>query len=275
MPYLIGSIICSTVFAQIYKFATARGYDVDWVSAISFMSGTLLLLLAWTPNREAIAWPTIGLGIAFGLTSGMAQLTFFRALPYGRLSVSWAIIQLAMLMPVLAGVLAWGERPTPWQGAAIGGAVSGVVLMGDVELRQVRRPLAWAGWLGLAYVLSGLAQISLKAQSSLELDGSGVAFLLIAYGVSALLSLPLVRGRRPGRREIAMGIVRCVAILCTHVLLLKATAVLPGYLVFPVYSLGNVVSNVFLAILVWGERPQARVFVGMFLAVVAIVVLSL
>ena len=276
MPYLIGSIICNILFGQIYKLASAHGYDVDWVSAVSFMSGSLLLLFVWVFQHRAIGRPTMGLGVAFGATAGIAQLAYFRSLRYGRVSVSWTIVQLAMLIPVLAGVLFWAERPAWWQGVAIAAAVGAVALLGDVELHQVQRPLTWAGWLGLSYVLSGLAQISIKAQADLRPGGSEQGFLLVGYAVMTLVTVPLLmRRRRPDRREAGLGVVRGVALLCMHFLLLKAAAVLPAYLVFPVYSTANVASNAALAWLIWGERLQSRTLIGILVALAAMVALNL
>jgi drug/metabolite transporter (DMT)-like permease len=275
MPYLIGGIIFNVLFAQIYKLASTRDYDVDWVTVVSFICGTLLLLVIWAGRGGGVDWSSIGLGVAFGFTSGIAKLAYFRSLPYGRVSVSWTIIQLAMLIPVLASALVWDERPTWWQGVAIAGAVGAVAWLGDVELHRGPQPLMWAGWMGLTYVLSGLAQIALKAQSSLHPGRSHVAFLLTGYAVMSVVSLPLVRGRMPVRREAGVGIVRGVAALSMHFLVLGAAAVLPAYLVFPIYCTANVVGNAALAMLIWGERLQARTLLGILLALAAMVVLSL
>lgn len=266
---------CAALFAQSYKFSVVRGYNVDWVCVSSFVSSALLLLPTQVGSHEVIAWATIWLGIGFGLAGGLAQLAFFRALRYGALSVSWTIVQLSMMMPVLASILFWGERPTIWQGAAIGGAVSAVVLMGDVELRQVRWPLAWTGWLGLSYVTSGLGGICMKAVGSMEAGRSEATFLLVGYTVSVLLSFPLVRGRRLGWREIAVGAVRGLAVLSANYLLLKAVGMLPGYLVFAAYGMAGMMVNVLVAIVVWGERPAGRTVVGILLAIMAIVGLNL
>jgi drug/metabolite transporter (DMT)-like permease len=275
MPYLLGSIICNILFSQIYKFASAQGYDVDWVSVVSFLSATLLLGVVWVLRHGVLDGPTIGLGIAFGVASGIAQIAYFRTLRHGRVSVSWTIVQMAMLIPVLVGVFVWAERPTWWQGLAVASAVGAVVLLGDVELHLVQRPWAWAGWLAVSYVLSGAAQVSIKAQAGLQPVRSEVPFLLVGYLVMALVTLPFLRGRRPRPREVGVGAARGVVLLSMHFLMLNAAAVLPAYVMFPVYSTANVVSNAALALLIWGERLQARTLVGMCVALAAMVALNL
>jgi len=275
MVYLLSAIISNAIFGQSYKFSTVRGYDVDWVCVLSFVFGGFFLLLTPDSGRGAIAWPAVVLGVGFGLAGGLSQLTFFRALRHGALSVSYSVVALSILIPVLASILFWAERPTILQGAAIGGAVLAVALMGDVELRRVQQPLAWAGWLGLSYVASGLGSICMKVMVGLQTDRSLVTFLLVGYTVSALLGLPLVRGRWPGWREAAAGAVRGLAILSANWLLLKAMELLPGYLVFAAYGAGIVMVNVLAAVLVWGERPRGWAFVGILLAVAAIILFNL
>ena len=253
MMYLVGALGCNALFAQSYKFSVVRGRDVDWVSFSSFVFSALFLLLAQIRSFEAVVWPAIWLGAVYGLSSGISQLSFFRTLRYGQLSVSWTIIQLSMLMPVLASVLLWRERPTLWQTAAIGGVVLAVILMGDVELRHVRQPLAWVSWLSLAYVTSGLCLIIMKMLQSRGTARSEEIFLLIAYSVSVVVGLPLVRGHQLGTSKVAIGAVRGLSILLANFFLLKAIGLLPGYLVFAAYGASGLVINVLAALLIWGE----------------------
>lgn len=275
MLYLFEAIACGALFSQSYKFSLSRSYDVDWVSSSAFGFSALFLLLTPMGVQEGIAWPPIWLGISYGLSGGLTQFALFHALSYGALSVSWTIMQMSMIMPVLGSILFWGERPTVWQAGAITGALLAVAMMGDVELRQVKQPLAWVGWLGLSYVTAGLAGISMKAVGHLGAGRWSVTFLLVSYIVSALLGLLLVRGRRLRRQEAAMGAVRGLAMVLTDYLLLKALVLLPGYLVFAAFSVASVVINVLAAVLIWGERPKSQAAAGVLLAVASIVGLNL
>ena len=275
MVFLTGSLACSAIFAQSYKYAVARGHDVDWVSLVSFVFGALLLALGLSGSLSTITLPAVGLGIAYGLTGGSAQLTFFRAVRYGDMSVSWTIVQLSALIPVLASILFWREQPSAWQALAIGGMVAAILLMGNVELKLVPQPLRWAGWLGLSFLFSGLAAICMKVLQSSPDASAEAAFLLVAYLVSVLLTLPLVRGRRPGPWDLAIGALRGAAILAANYLLLQSLRSLPGYLVFSVYSAAGVMLNVLLAVLIWHEKPGRWAWVGVLLAVLSIVTLSL
>lgn len=275
MGYLVGSLAFGSVFAQSYKFAVARDQDVDWVGAVSFVMGALFLLLAQSGSLATATWPAIWLGVAYGATGVGAQLAFFRALRHGDLAVSWTIVQLSALIPVLASIILWHEHPDIWQALAIGGMVVAILLMGNVELHLVHRPMLWAGWLGLSFLCTGLGGICLKLLETSPARQGETPFLLTAYLVSALLTLPLIRGRRPGRGEVAVGAVRGLAILLANFLMLQAVRVLPGYLVFSVRAAGGVLLNALLAVLVWGERPQKGAYGGIALAVASIAVLSL
>lgn len=275
MYYLTGSLAGSALFAQSYKYALARGRDVDWVSLSSFAFGALLLGLGLSGSLSAISLLAVGLGSVYGLTGGAAQLTFFRAVRYGDMSVSWTIVQLSTLIPVLGSILIWREQPTTGQMLAVGTMVAAILLMGNVELRLVSQPYQWAGWLGLSFLLSGLSSLCLKVLRSTPAEPAEATFLLVSYAVSVLITLPLVRGRWPHRWDLIIGAVRGTAILTANYLLLQALAHLPGYLVFSVYSASGVTLNVLLAVLLWHERPDKWAWLGVVLAVISIVVLSL
>ena len=274
MHYLLGAIACSAVFAQSYKFALTRGYNVDGVSVASFTTCLLALVLVQAVRPERPTWPAIALGLAYGAMGATAQLTYFRALRYGGVAVSWTIVQMCILIPVLAGVLFWSERPSPWQSAAIVAVGLAVLMMGDVELGQIKQPLAWVQWLSIAFVCSGLGNVCMKALSSLRPAPSQSIYLLAAYSASLLVGLPLLGKRRPRRAELATGLVRGAALLSSNLLVLRALTLLPGYLVFATYAAAGLANNLVLALLLWGERPKGRAYLGIGLALGAIVLLS-
>jgi drug/metabolite transporter (DMT)-like permease len=275
MVNLLGAIIANAVFAQSYKFAVARGYDVDWVCMLSFVSSGAILLVAPHSTAALPGWQTIALGIVFGLSGGVAQITFFRSIRYGPLSVSYTIVALSVLIPTLASIILWAERPTLLQALALGGALLAVVLMGDVRMYRLDKPALWAAWLGLAFLASGAGSLCMKALVSTEPQGADRLFLLVGYGVSVLIGVPLVRGRWPGLIEAAVGGVRGLAILGANWLLLRAASQLPGYMVFAAYGAGLVMVNVLAAIVLWRERPGSRALSGVLLAVLAVILFNL
>jgi len=273
MIHLLGAITANAIFAQTYKFSVARGYDVDWVCMLSFVSSAMLVLVIPGGGPVGSDWRVAALGAAYGVAGWLAQLAFFRALRYGPLSVSYTIVALSVLVPILGSILLWNEHPTLGQSVALVGAVLAVVLMGDVELRRLQ-PLSWGGWVGLSFLASGMANLDMKAMASMESDGSRRLFLLVGYGVSVLFSLPLLRRRRAGWPEALAGGTRGAAILLANWLLLTAAGLLPGYVVFAAYGSSIVMVNVVAAILFWRERPRGRALGGIVLAVAAIVLFN-
>ena len=275
MTFLLGALACKIVFAQSYKLAVARRQDVDWVSLISFAAGAALIVPLQATRLRELAGPALWLGLAYGLSGGSAQLFFFRALFHGEMSVSWTIVQLSTIIPVAASIVFWHEYPSPLQAVAIVGMVVAILLMGNVEIRLIQEPLAWTGWMALAFVASGLGGVAMKLLQSQPSRPSEGAFLFFAYLMSVLMTAPLVRGQRPTRAALGIGIVRGGAILATNWLVLEALKVLPGYLVFSMYSAGGVTLNVLFAALAWDERPTRWGYAGIGLAVVSSLVFSL
>ena len=110
------SIICFTLFSLVYKMTARKGYDaltvatVQYVTALVFVSAATLVLKPAPLNLRAI-----GLGVCGGTSMFVAIGTFFYVVRYGYLSVSWAIINLSVMIPVLASVAFWHEVPNVWQ----------------------------------------------------------------------------------------------------------------------------------------------------------------
>jgi len=275
MIYLLSAVLSNSVFGQSYKYSVVRGYRAGWVCFLSYCASGLLALVAEGASDAAIGWPTVALGAALGLASSVAQVTFFRAVQRGPLSTSYAIVALSTLVPTVASILFWREQPSLLQVMAIIGAIIAVALMQEFDLSGGPQPWAWGGWVGLSFLASGMTGVAMKMFTTLCPDTQRGAFLLVSYVVASAMTAPLVIGSRPARREAAVGLVRGSAILLANVLLLKALAVLPGYLVFSCYGAGIIAVNVLLAVLLWRERPRGRAVPGIVLAVTAIVLLSL
>jgi len=275
MLYLLGAVLCNGVLGQSYKYAVVRGYKVDWVCVFSFCASALLLVSTGGLTAGGIDWFTVALGAGLGLASGVAQLTFFRAMRHGPLSTSYAIVALSTLLPTLASILFWHEQPTVLQMVAICAAMVAVALMQEFDLSGGRRPWAWAGWVGLSFLASGMTGVVMKMFTSQGVGASQGVFLLASYCVSGLMTLPLVKGSRPSWREATVGVLRGSAVLAANVLLLRALAVLPGYLVFSCYGAAIIALNVLAAMRLWRERPHGRAVPGIALAIISMVLLNI
>jgi len=113
--YLAGHIFLLTVFSQTYKLAHKQKCNLRmmnlWYRFLQFMISTVIVVFAFC---QGIRFNTasFGLGFTSGLLMSIGVISMLYAVQSNRLSTSWAIIRLSLVIPVSTAILFWGETPT-------------------------------------------------------------------------------------------------------------------------------------------------------------------
>jgi drug/metabolite transporter (DMT)-like permease len=276
LTYLLLSILSQSVYVQGYKIAVEKGYDGNQVNTISYLAAFTFLLgrslgVRLSFNIAALFW-----GLALGVFGFIATLTFFYGIRYGSLGISWTIISLASLIPTLASISIWWEVPDFWGIFALILTVVSIGLMGNTEIRRVRRPRKWLLWIGISYLASGFGMITFKIVGESQPGGSGELFLLTSYATAFLIGLGIFfrRTNFPTPGTVLTGIVRGGAQALTNVTFLLSVQILPGYVIFPAYGSGGVLTTVVISVLIWQEKLVLRSLIGILLALSAILMFS-
>ncbi len=113
--FLTVSIVANTVWALCYKVAVRRKCNLDSVNLILQIAATLVLVAFWGATGARYHPGVVILAILTGIGMCISSFTFFHHMKTGVLAVSWTVIGLALVFPVLASVLVWHEQPTPKQ----------------------------------------------------------------------------------------------------------------------------------------------------------------
>lgn len=136
--------------------------------------------------------------------------------------------------------------------------------------------------LALLFLSGGAVDVSMKTfEETFGATNSRVLFLLLAFGVSFLIGAAWVlwtglrRGRWPERGTIRWGVILGVINYGSLEFILRAINRLPGTFVFPVNNIAVVVLAAGLGVYVWGERLSRVNRIGLALAVVALILLSI
>ncbi len=145
-----------------------------------------------------------------GIVSGFGMLLMTRSMALGHGGISWAISQSSLVVPFLAGVLAWGDRsgPSGWAGLAL--VLAMIVVLGRRQggtETAVAAPKpgrrAWVATVAAAFASLGISQ-TLSSVPSRWAGWSDVSGLRIALSAAGFLAVMLVlflfaKDRRPGR----------------------------------------------------------------------------
>lgn len=271
--YLILSILFSVMFAVCYKIASQQNCNLQLVNAWNYAGSTTTILIFIIIKRNfPLDINVILLGIAAGISAYIATLTFFLHIKQGQLSTSWTIISLSIAFPVAASIFVWHEHPSMHQIIAMGLIVAAFILMGKKNNQHVQTSRLSFIYLMIAFVLSGLGGIYFKALAQMKMESHIYVFMFTLYGVGLAMGLPTIISNRSESCSIDMRIGGFMGFssAISSIFFLTALESVPGIIVFPTRSLGNLILTALVSILVWKDKLTSSQIIGIVLSIIAI-----
>ncbi|MHB0858739.1 MAG: hypothetical protein ACYC5M_14375 [Anaerolineae bacterium] len=267
-------------FALTVRFAQLRRANLWAVGAINYASAALFHIAHRALEGEGFqpSAPTLTLGALTGLIYVGSYFVLFAIMRLRGLSISAAVEQLGVLVPVLASLVLWGERPSTPQavGSLLALASLPLLTLGPRAL-GVRLGPRSVVLLAALFLGAGLGSLSIRAYEESGVLGESSLFLAILFGVAALIAGAawLVNRRGTGWRDLLPGLMLGGCNALANLALVAALHELPGTVVFPFYSAIGLVFIAGFARLVWRERISRLETAGIALAVVAVACINL
>jgi drug/metabolite transporter (DMT)-like permease len=279
---IAGALVYGT--ADFFGGLASRRMSAVLVTAISAVSGLILLLLALPIVGGAWSWAAVLLGALSGVSGAVAILLLYACLAIGPMSIlSPTTAVVSAIVPMLAGVFR-GERLGIVAYIALAIALVAVVLVGFVPEKGAVRPSVRA--LGMAVgsgALIGLFLIIIdltpKDSGLVPLVANRAANSIIMFAVVGILLLVgRRRGSAPITRNLRAGLV--LAIACGLIDASANAILLLGLrlgeltiqsVLTALYPAGTIV----LAAIVLKERIAPVQIIGLALAIIAAALLAL
>ena len=293
MLYLLCAVLCSAAINLGFAFAKERKMNnlaVTWFNYLTAAAVSLLLLwraglpegrfrlsaLAGNLRGAHTADGSLTVAVLFGAVTGVIYIASLLAIQYTILragpSPAAMFNKLGAMLPVLAAVLLFDERPSAlcWAGVAV--AAAALVIYN------------WGGgfrfdWLLPAtLLLGGLSDLSGKLFAVWSEQRFKPLFLLCVFGVAALLCTALLfRGGRPrfGVSEACTGMLVGAVNLGAAFFLILSLGALPAGIVYPAQCAGVVLLIALAGRLWFRERLGARRLAAVGLTAVSLVLLNL
>ena len=279
MVFVICNIAFSSAFNLLMKYAHARRYGILAVGCVNYIVAGLVACLWFLSRRpDHVAVMATLFGCLGGLMYVLCYLCIMAMLDRQGISVATALTRLAIVVPIMAAVLFWHERPNGFQ-------VSGLLLAGiAILLFDFRRfKTESAGFWQLVWPLAGCfftaggARLCQKAFGEYCRASERPAYIAAWFAFAGLVSLAtlLIRRLRPTGRDVGLGTVLGLVNIATLFFILAALRNVATIIVFPATAVGSLVLVVTLASLVWHERMQPRTRWGIVLACAALVLVNL
>jgi len=284
-------IFCYTfqgLFGKMYA-ASYTGEESDATPVFSCIYGVIVgvsVLIFALGFRLQASFVTWGLGIANGLTLFLYNLGVIKASRTGPFSLQ-SIFRLfgGVVMPMLFATLFWGEELTVLQiiGIVVMLASFVVINLDGNAFKGIRK--GYAGWVALLFVVNGLYGTIMAGQQRVMNGAQGNEMIVVTFLSSALISLVslLVSRKKEAfsafrmpakawRNAIGAGVVAALAVVQLMILINRVESLA----VFYTIENGMVlVMTVVFSALLFKEKLNRNVIIGIVMSVISLALLSL
>ncbi len=129
--YCIIAVTAYAVLGLSYKISDVKKCDQSQVNFFLFLfAGVIVLIWGLAKGITSAPGAAIILGVVDGAIVFVSVLVFRRAAALGRISTSWTILNLSLVIPVIASVALWREIPSARHYAGFALTLIAIILLG-------------------------------------------------------------------------------------------------------------------------------------------------
>ncbi len=281
--FIFLSISCSLAIAQILKIAEGRKLNVLKILVVNYFAG---FLISYYSSDEFLIFPTsvssFGL-IILVLTALLGLLFIANMVVYSKsihrvgMGVSIAAMRMSLVFPIAVSLFAFGESITGIKYIGILLALGSLLLM--VPRIKTKSISGFSdAWLPvLIFLITGISDSGLKVYQQLfSAQFSESGFMSAVFFFAFMIGSGILIKRKEFHftfTEIGYGIVAGVVNLYSAIFLLYALKLMPGSVVFPLINVSLVVAGTLIGIVVWKDKPVLKQWMGLGIALIAIILL--
>ena len=275
---LLIHMVSSAAFGVVVKRGVNQRLDMANVGALHYVLAMPVALLWFLAQEQPeVKWTGVGLGALSGICYFGAYFMFLYGVRHQGVAATRAVAQLGITIPLLFAVFWWNEYPNITQTIGIVVALASLILLDARKdlLQQMRVALRWR--LMMFLFLVGTAQLLAKIFTEMKVSQRTsvyIGVLFISAGAAAATRL-LWQRRIPPLAEWVWAAALGSFNLVQATFLVQALRQLPGIVVFPASACGSLALTTLVAVLLLGERPTKRLYVGLGASSAAVILLNL
>ena len=279
MLYLILAIASSAMVSVFMRISEGKvKHNIAMLVSNYLMCSILAGVFSGTGIR-GILLPQLGITAALGTVNGGLYLGAFlllqRNVRDNGVVLSTTFMKLGLLVTLAVSVFAYGEVPTLLQVLGTGIALTAILLINGRDTESG----AGKDRLGLLWLLlcGGMADAMSKVFAESGVPGLESLFLLFTFATALIFCIAcmLAKGQRLGKWELLFGLLVGVPNFFSSQLLLRALEELAAVMVYPVYSVGGILTVTVVGVLLFRERLTRRQWLALGLILAALVLLNL
>lgn len=279
MIFLIIAIFASSMISIVMRFSQGRANSKYSMLAVNYLiclvCGLFFLPQGGLFPKTEGAGVTLVLGIINGGFYLFALVLMDRSIRKNGVVLPSVFSKLGdLLVPLIIAVIFFSERPAVFQiiGAVL--AVGAIIVM-NYDPQQ--RGAGSMASLMLLFVADGLASSMSKIHNELSRTELSPHFLLYTFAVALVLCIIVIvcMGERPGKWDVACGVMIGVPNYFASMFLLKSLNYLKAFIAYPIRSVGSIVVVALAGLLLFREKLNKNQWIAISVIVVAVALLSI
>lgn len=293
MLFLVLHVILISGFGLFLKHAKNQGHRMNPIGVVNYVTALLISVASVFASGSFDFTP---LSMTFGLANGITYSIGFVLVTIGlRLSgvvVTFAVVRLSLVVPVVFAILFWNEIPNAWQAIGILLACGALPLLGarsngaaepKASQTPARKKEEGAGQgLGVLvvtalFINSGASRLATKAFNEMCPIDQKPAFLVFLFAVTTVVytTVCLRQKTRPTLAEAVYGVVIGICNVAASWTFLAALDHVDALIAFPVSGSGGVIFTAVVGVLALGERLDRKSTVGVIITILALILVNL
>jgi len=275
------SALSSVFLAHMLKYAGHHRMRELHVYLINYLvAGVAAFMLSDMPIStlfSADAAGELGFGVFVGLLYMSNLILMGRSMSENGIGLTVSVMRISLVIPVITSILIFSEQTSTLRlvGLALAFAALGVLF----KPSKVERSSSALYYLLVIFLLTGIGDVSLKVfQASGNPFFDKWLFMGVVFTTCTILCLGYIIFRdkpMPTSDEIKAGVLVGVPNLTASIFILMGLELVPASVAFPTSNLTIITGGTILGKLYWKDAMTRRHYVVIFLAVAAIVLLTM
>lgn len=269
----------SVLVAHLLRLIEQKKLDTVKVLAMNYLTAAVVAFTTsgWD-NLQQLDWTNgssaIGLAAVVGLLFIANFFVYSKSILHNGVGISVAAMRISLIIPVLLSTIWYLDLLTPGQWAGVVIVFITLFLLLPEKRNLLRNPFS-AGWLlVILFIGTGLGDASLKVYevefSRLLGKEQFMGFVFFASFLAGAAVMVICKKGWLNRNEILLGIAVGIPNLYTTIFLIEALERMNGAVVYSSVNVLTVLGGTVLGLLRWNDTLTRIQWVGVFLAIIAI-----
>lgn len=279
--YIILSATASLLIAHLLKMSESRGLSTIRVLTINYLIAAVAAFVfsdfSQLPKASADLVPVLLLSLLVGVIFILNFFVYSKSVYQNGIGISIAVMRVSLVTPVLLSTLVYGELISIRQIVGISLVFVILFLLIPDKKGWFKGPLKAGSYLLILFIGTGIGDSSLKIfeMEFLQLLPKELfmGFVFLTSFFCGIVMLLRNHSWQFQKREIAIGTMIGIPNLLTSVFMISALQVMNGAIVFSAVNLITVAAGTLLGVLYWKDRFLSSQWLGIFLTIVALLLL--